>query len=346
MTVDSDPTTPPAKPEDAPRRRRLFDFGSGGWVLLLAGLLVVGIAAWRVLAVWTPSADHAIGDGRDITTYQFELTPALIPLDRVIPAGRWVRRDGLPTLEDPPTLIGAEVDGEELISRRKLLQSNRVIGVEINGEARAYPLWLMTWHEIANDTVGGEAICVTYAPLSDAAVVFRRPTVSTPRPAAGAAPAEAHARFGISGLLFNSSPLIYDRGAPGSESLWSPIRAAAVIGPAAAERKALDVLPSALTTWGAWLAAHPNTTVVAPDPGRSRVYKRDAYSTYFGDDRLRFPVEPLPPPGERKLKTPVVATLGSDGEWRVEDAAAVDPLDLSRPRIWCFWFAWHAIAGR
>ncbi|MCA9244011.1 MAG: DUF3179 domain-containing protein [Phycisphaerales bacterium] len=339
-SVDS---RPEFDPSDS-RKTRMLDFRGGGWVLLLAVLISIGVVVWRVLTVWGPlTTAHAIGDGRNIATYQFTLAPATIPLDQLIPAGAWLRRDGMPTLDFPETRLGAEVDDQYLVPRRKLLHSDRVIGVVINGEARAYPIWVMTWHEIANDTVGDEAICVTYAPLSDGAVVFRRPETEQ----AGVAPGgDGHITFGISGLVYNSSPLIYDRVNAGSESLWSPLARKALIGPAVGSERNLDVLPSALTTWGVWLAAYPNTTVVAPDPARSRVYKRDAYSEYFGEERLRFPVEPLPPTGSRGLKSRVVATRQDDGTWVVDDADRVDALDLSRPRVWCFWFAWFAIGGR
>jgi len=153
----------------------------------------------------------------------------------------------------------------------------------------------MRWHEVVNDTVGGTAIVVTYNPLCDAVVVAKR-TVDG-----------EDLWFGISGLLYNSNLLLYDRGdGDAVPSLWSQLQARAISGPHAAARRRLELLPAALCLWGEWRADHPHSRVLAPLDRMSQVYKRDPYHSYFGSDVLRFPVDPLPLAGELALKDRVL----------------------------------------
>ncbi|MDQ7087960.1 MAG: DUF3179 domain-containing (seleno)protein [Acidobacteriota bacterium] len=183
-----------------------------------------------------------------------------------------------------------------------LVGSDRVIGLAWGGQARAYPLRVLNWHEIANDTLGGIPVAVTYNPLCDAAVVFDRRVDGDVIDLA------------FSGLLYNSNLLAYDvQPERGRRSLWSQLLFRAVSGPRAGRR--LKVLPASLARWGDWRRAHPDTTVLEPDPNLVRLYKRDPYAPYFGDERLRFPVRPLPEP-HRRRKEGVVA-LVSDEQTRV-----------------------------
>jgi hypothetical protein len=131
--------------------------------------------------------------------------------------------------------------------------------------------------------------------------------------------------FGVSGLLYNSTLLMYDRRSRGlGESLWSQLEARAVAGPAAASDKKLQALPFSLTAWSDWRAAFPSTTVLAPEDAGAEKYQREPYKTYFVSDRLVVPVEPLPPIGGLPLKSRVLA-VGSPAGWRVF------PLDVERP---------------
>jgi hypothetical protein len=145
-------------------------------------------------------------------------------------------------------------------------------------------------------------IAVTYNPLCDSAVVFRRTLGGRTL------------TFGVSGLLYDSHLLMYDRQAPGgTPSLWSQLLFKAIAGPAAADGATLDLLPFSLDTWGDWRRENPGTTVLAPDPRMAENYAGDPYTSYFGSDRLRFPVQPLPSPARYPLKTPVVALGGPRG---------------------------------
>jgi hypothetical protein len=145
-------------------------------------------------------------------------------------------------------------------------------------------------------------IAVTYNPLCDSAVVFRRTLDGRTL------------TFGVSGLLYDSNLLMYDRQpANATPSLWSQLLFRAIAGPAAAAGATLEVLPISLDTWGDWWRENPGTTVLAPDRQMAEKYASDPYTSYFGSDRLRFPVRPLPSPARVPLKTPLVALGGPQG---------------------------------
>lgn len=291
-----------AKPGGPPNR--LLDFWSIGWVLLLALAMCVGVV-W----MWftrLPQRMPTVGDGRRVASYQFDLSTSLIPSDEIVAAG--FPKDGLPAMVEPAvfTRDEAELYARELRKAHQgkfLVDGDRVIGVCINGAARAYPISILNWHEVVNDTLGGVPIVVTYNPLCDSAVVFERRVGGETL------------TFGVSGLVYNSNLLMYDRQPGGKgESLWSQLQFRAVTGPAAARGERLTLVPAALLHWADWQAAHPDASVLAPDRSRSKIYKR-TYQPYFGDDKLRFDVSPLPP-DRLPRKTPVLAVRAGDA-WRV-----------------------------
>mgnify|MGYP001822442536 FL=1 len=255
-----------------------------------------------VLAMRAPRARPSQpGDGRTVASYGFDLSTCLVPEADIVASG--MERDGLPTLDDPDTLSIQEVEQKNQEGRGKfLLDGDRVIGVTLGGDARAYPLRLMRWHEVINDTVGGVPVVVTYNPLCDSVVVAKRTIGSEVQ------------HFGASGLLHNSNLLLYDRqNADGLPSLWSQLQARAISGPHAAEQSRLEILPVALCMWGEWRVDHPHSRVLAPLDRMSQVYKRDPYHSYFGSDVLRFPVDPLPETGDLALKDRlVVINAGAD----------------------------------
>ena len=122
----------------------------------------------------------------------------------------------------------------------------RVIGIEINGDSRAYPLNILSSHEIVNDVVGGELVAVTWCPLCYSALVFSR---------------EVDGRslaFGVSGKLLQNTLVMFDRE---TGSLWSQLYGGAISGKL--RGNALAVFPSVLTTWEAWLAQYPQGQVLS-----------------------------------------------------------------------------------
>jgi hypothetical protein len=296
-------------------RSRMISLRSGGWVLALSALLVAAAVAWRFHDMLAGHGSRAIGDGKHPATYGFELAPSLIPVDRIVASG--LPRDGIPVLDLPALMTASEVDSISRNHRtRYLVPDDRVIGVILGGAARAYPLRVLAWHEVVNDTLGGRAIAVTFSPLCDAAAVFDR---AYGRDTLG---------FGHSGLLYNSGLLMYDRRGPmkpagnaagphpGGESLWSQLQCRAVTGAAAAAGESLTVIPCALVGWSDWRHEHPGTTVLAWNRDRADAYARDPYASYQGSDLLRFPVDPLPPRDQMPYKTPCVAVRFT-GAWCV-----------------------------
>ena len=283
---------------------RLLTWRSGGWVLLLAVLLSLAIVVWRITVILHTLSIPVIGDGQHVATYGFDLSTCLVPRGQIVAAG--FPRDGLPVMDNPKhlTIDGANDLGQQMMDQhlgRFMVTHQPVIGITINGQSRAYPLKILAWHEVVNDSLGDTPIVVTYNPLCNSVAVFDRrvngETIS----------------FGVSGLLYNSNLLLYDRhGDDEPLSLWSQLQMRAVSGPAAESGATLKALPCAVMRWQDWEELHPDTTVLAPDMNRIAIYKR-TYAEYFGTDELRFPVEPLPE-RDRPYKSQVIAVLVS-GEW-------------------------------
>jgi len=272
---------------------------SGGWVVVAAVALATLAFAFHARDLVRRRA-RPVGDGRRVETYGFTLSPCRVPRDLIAASG--MAKDALAAPVDPPAWTAAEADAATTKHSKFLVPGDRVIGLVVGGRARAYPLRMMVWHEVVNDTLGGVPVAVTYNPLCDSSVAFRA-EVAGRRPT-----------FGFSGLVYRSNLLMYDRQPGGrGESLWSQLAFRAVAGPAAADGAELAVLPISVEPWGDWRREHPDTTVLAQDPAMAEKYASDPYVNYAGSDELRFPVRPLPSPAAFPLKTPVVAVGGAAG---------------------------------
>jgi len=182
----------------------------------------------------------------------FVLEPASVPVAEIVRGGP--ERDAIPALDAPAVIVGRAAPWS---------LDEPVLGVEVDGEARAYPVAILTWHELVNDELGGRAILVSYCPLCATGLVFERSIDGEP------------ASFGVSGLLYRADLLFFDRQ---TESLWSQIEARAIAGPRTGER--LKVLRSRMARWGAWREEHPDTTVLSPETGHQRDYSRDPYAMH------------------------------------------------------------------
>lgn len=213
------------------------------------------VIASVVLLAWPASAQTLNG---------FDLSERSIALDAIQRGGP--PRDGIPALTDPKFVAPNEVPWLE--------PDERVLGVAYKGIARAYPLGIMNYHEIVNDRFGDGFLAVTYCPLCFTGAAFRADDGDGGR-----------RLFGVSGLLFDSDVLLYDRE---TESLWSQIAGRAVAGPRLGE--SLDSVPVTNTTWENWRQEHPDTRVLSRDTAYSRDYDRDPYAAYAEDEALMFPV--------------------------------------------------------
>lgn len=264
---------------------------SGWWVAVAAGAVSILVVVIFLRMSIGPAGSADLGP--------IALEPSLVEPDDLIHA---MARDGLKALVDPATMTPEEVLLHNESERGKLLvSSDLVIGLELSGEARAYPLRLLRWHEVVNDALGGRAVAVTYSPLSGAIAAWDRNIEGETL------------EFAVSGRLLDSNTLLYDRRQAGrSSSLWHQLSGQALTGPSMGEY--LVPLPVSLQTWGAWVEAHPGTTLMAPDEGTKRLYKRDPYHSYRGSDVLRFPVDPLPPEGFLTLKDRIAVVRFGNGD--------------------------------
>jgi len=172
-------------------------------------------------------------------------TPLRIRPEEILWGG--VKLDGIPSLDDPPHV--------EAAAARDLEERERIFGMSLNGEHRAYPLRYLSWHEMLNDTVGGEPVTVSFCSLCGSGLAF-----------SAKAPDGGRRTFGTSGLLYRSNKLMFDRE---TRTLWSQMTGEAVVGSQAgslaAKPERLAALPMTLTTWGEWRTLHPDTTVLQLD---------------------------------------------------------------------------------
>jgi len=201
--------------------------------------------------------------------------------------------DGIPALDEPRFQRTADV--------RWVDDAEQVLVVEVGGEARAYPIQVLTHHEIVNDTIAGVPVAVTYCPLCASGIAFDRRV------------GDRVLSFGTSGRLYRSDLVMYDRQ---TESLWPQIEGAAVAGVLTGTE--LAVLPGSLVSWRQWREAHPDGWVLSRQTGYTRSYGSNPYYQY--DDKASLPLFFDGPVDDRVewLKQPVVGI--SSGA----DALAVD----------------------
>ncbi|KAF6244102.1 hypothetical protein C6988_00380 [Nitrosopumilus sp. b1] len=187
----------------------------------------------------------------------------LVPLDKIKSGGP--PPDGIPSIDEPQFVRASEAT---------LSDSDLVIGLEINGDVRAYPLFILVWHEIVNDEVGGVPVSVTYCPLCFTNQVFERIIDGIA------------VEFGTSGKLFNSNLVMYDRL---TGSYWSQALGMAIKGDLTGH--SLKIVPFDVISFGEWKKLHPDTLVLTTDTGHVRAYGVDPYGNYYTDNRIMFPVE-------------------------------------------------------
>lgn len=146
------------------------------------------------------------------------------------------------------------------------------MAIDHNGDKRAWPIRILDFHEIVNDTIGGDPVAVTWCPLCGSGLAFRREVDGEV------------VEFGVSGLLHDSDLVMYDRK---TNSLWQQITGQAVMGPAMGQT--LREVPATITEWATWKSAHPETRVLSP-PDSARDYGHSRhYADYEESDRLMFP---------------------------------------------------------
>lgn len=278
----------------------------------------------------------------------FDLKDALVPSAAIARGGP--PRDGIPAI-DRPRFVSAAQSG--------LGDKDRVLGIARGGVTRAYPVRILNWHEVVNDRIGGEFVAITYCPLCGTGVAF------------SARVAGKDVAFGVSGLLYNSDVLLYDRT---TDSLWSQLLGQAISGPLKGQR--LEPVPLTHTTWADWRQRHPGTEVLSIQTGFARDYASDPYAGYDRIATLMFDVqhkdERLPLKewvlglklgGEARAYPFSVLAQRVDAQGRLRDKLGSQPVEIRFDRehqsaeafdaagrplqvVMAFWFAWVAFNPR
>lgn len=186
----------------------------------------------------------------------------------------------IPSLDDPSFVSAPSADW--------LADDDEVLGLQVGRASRCYPLSLMRWHGVANDSLLGLSVAVAFDPLSGAGVALRR--------VAGGKPITLE----FSGKAYRGIGVLYDKE---GRSLWHPLRGGCIAGPMAT-RVRLQTMPLRRTTWGHWRAEHRGTQVLSRNTGFQRPYGTDPYAAapvgpdgepvdYWNDPNLM--LAPLPP---------------------------------------------------
>ncbi len=241
-----------------------------------------------------------------------DVSKALIPFDEIISGGP--PPDGIPAIDRPVFVTTAAADAW-------LKPAEPVLALEVSGEARAYPLQILIWHEIVNDTIGGRPVAVTYCPLCNSGLVFDRVVDGRTLD------------FGTSGKLYRSDLLMYDRQ---THSLWAQMEGRAVVGERAGTR--LAPIPANTISYEDFKAAYPAGRVLSRETGHERSYGRNPYAAYDRPDSAPFlfkgePDRRLPP--KQRIVGIIVASSPRAYPWStletlgvIHDAVGGEPLVL------------------
>lgn len=206
--------------------------------------------------------------------WRTDFTKHTVPLDEIVPGGP--PKDGIPALDDPHFQSVAE-------AARWLAGPEPVIAFELNGEAKAYPLQILMWHEVVNDRIGGTPVAVTYCPLCNTALVFERRMDGRVLD------------FGSTGRLRYSDLVMYDRQ---SESWWQQATGEAIVGRYAGRR--LRHLGGQLVSWEEFSSNHPSGRILSRETGYERPYGHNPYVGYDDPAGSPFP-DFFPGPADQRL---------------------------------------------
>jgi len=295
---------------------------------ILIGLtLILGVLLFNRLSV----ADNS-----------FDLTNTSVPRNLIMSGGP--DKDGIPSLDTPKFISNNDVDF--------LHNSDRVLGINYLGIQKAYPIKILNYHEVVNDDFHGNPITITFCPLCRSGIAYSANIKG-----------EKHS-FGVSGLLYNSDVLLYDRQ---TESLWSQIMSTAISGPLKGYR--LTTIPIQNTTWQDWKQQHPGTQVLSTETGYLRDYTTNPYIGYELDNSIWFPVASRDNSHHPKA---LVIGIEIDGKFKAypfseleqingdlidqfagenlviqfnsefQSARIMDNHDKELSSVTTFWFAWHA----
>ena len=214
---------------------RRLSIGGAAALLLFAGSALANPSSWERFWPKTDFSKHSV------------------PFAEIMSGGP--PKDGIPSIDDPKFLPLAEAEG--------LADTEPVIAVKIGDDARAYPLRVLIWHEIVNDTVGGTPVSVTYCPLCNSAIVFDRRLDGRVLD------------FGTTGKLRNSDLVMYDRQ---TESWWQQFTGTGIVGEL--NGKMLKFLPARVESFALFKQRHAGGRVLVPNNPGTRPYGANPYQGY------------------------------------------------------------------
>ncbi|MFT4925879.1 MAG: hypothetical protein ACI8WB_001974 [Phenylobacterium sp.] len=189
----------------------------------------------------------------------------LIPTDFVLDGGPG--KDGIPSL-DYPTMVS------RALAEAFLSDNDMVVGIKRGSDIRAYPHKILNWHEVVNDKVDNQYLVFSYCPLTGSSLVWDVADTSSDR------------TFGVSGLLYNSNLILYDRQ---TDSMWAQMLSKSVRGERSTELSHNSHVIE--TTWAHWKAMYPQTQVLSDNTGISRDYDAYPYGSYLTNQTLLFSIE-------------------------------------------------------
>jgi hypothetical protein len=225
------------------------------------GLPATGPTAAPATSASSPSADDPppAGAAREFNT---DFSKHTIPYSEVLSGGP--PKDGIPAIDDPRYVGVDEADAW-------LAEVEPVVLVRVDDHARAYPLQILTWHEIVNDTLGGTPLTVTFCPLCNTAIAFERTLENQVLD------------FGTTGRLRFSNLIMYDRQ---TETWWQQATGEAIAGELTGAR--LTLYPAAIISWEDFKSSHPDGDVLSRDTGFVKPYGQNPYGGYDNVDRSPF----------------------------------------------------------
>lgn len=301
----------------------------------------LGIVGLTILA--------SIGVAVILTRLHLRTTPlttnganALIPLNDIVEGGPG--KDGIPSIDRPTFRSVPDTEREGLLNPNGL-----GISLSVESTTRFYPFQILVWHEIVNDSIDERPVLVTFCPLCGTGIAYER-TID------GAA-----TEFGVSGKLYNSDLLMYDRR---TDTLWSQLDGRAVVGPLVGRR--LTLLDAPNLTWDQFKRLHPEGHVLSPNTGFDRDYRHSPYGDYDASPDIFFPVSHTD--GRLPAKTRIIGielngrfkaypvdlvqrqtriedTVGSRTVWLEAKNGRIKVHDERRENltpVYSFWFAWVA----
>ena len=219
--------------------------------------------------------------------WKTDFTKASVKFQEIMSGGP--PRDGIPPIDKPKFKRVSAIDNLDDVEA--------VVSLKIGNSARAYPLQILMWHEIVNDTIEGNPVAVTYCPLCNAAIAFDRRLDSTVLD------------FGTTGKLRKSDLVMWDRQ---TESWWQQFTGEAIVG--SMTGKSLKVLPARLESWAAFKQRHPNGEVLVPNNPGLRDYGRNPYTQYDNLKSSPFLYQGEMPKGIEPMARVVVVDTGNGKE--------------------------------